>query len=145
MTNNKFPNIFPYSQISIGMDRAMKQLEELSTTHTLSKYPPYNIIRNDVDKYKIELALAGFTKGDIVVEYYDSLLIIKSKLDMYKSNKVDSTDYLHHGISKRQFSKEFTLSVDIEIVNVVMENGMLFIDLERIVPESKKRRTIDIN
>jgi molecular chaperone IbpA len=142
MTNTKFPSIFPYSQISIGMDRAMKQLEELSTSQALSKYPPYNIVRVNVDKYKIELALAGFAKDDIIVEYYDSLLTIKSNDQQHKT---DVTDYLHHGISKRLFNKEFTLSVDIEIVDVLMENGMLIINLERIVPESKKRRIIDIN
>jgi len=88
------------------------------------------------------LALAGFAKDDIIVEYYDSLLTIKSNDQQHKT---DMTDYLHHGISRRLFNKEFTLSVDIEIVDVLMENGMLIINLERIVPESKKRRTIDIN
>jgi len=137
MLNELLP--FPYSQFSVGMDRALNQLETISNTNT-AKYPPYNIVSKGEDNYSIEIALAGFSKEDIEVEYFDSVVSVKSK-----ETKKDDAEYLHKGISHRKFSKDFKLSDDIEIKSVTMENGMLFINLERVVPENKKRRLININ
>ena len=136
MLNELLP--FPYSQFSVGMDRALNQLETISNTNT-TKYPPYNIIATSDDKYTIEIALAGFSKKDIEVEYYDSMVSVKSK-----ESDSGEVEYLHKGISNRKFSKEFKLSDDIEVNGVEMKNGMLLIALERIVPDNKKRRIITI-
>jgi molecular chaperone IbpA len=108
------------------------------------KYPPYNIVEKSDDIYVIELALAGFAKDEIQVEYYDSNVIIKSKDQPELKNNEKKVEYLHRGISKRKFERVFKVSENIEISSVKMENGMLYIDLEKIIPENKKRRTMDI-
>jgi molecular chaperone IbpA len=132
-------HLFPYTHFSIGMDKAFEQLEALSNNSN-TKYPPYNIVSVDGENFIIEIALAGFTKGDIEVEYFDSMLTVRS----IEIKNVPEVNYLHKGISKRQFSKEFKLSEDIKINNITMKDGMLFISLSRELPENKKRKIIDI-
>jgi molecular chaperone IbpA len=132
-------NLFPYTHFSIGMDKAFEQLELLSNNSN-TKYPPYNIVHNKDETYVIEIALAGFSKKDIKVEYFDSMLTVKS----FEKENDSVVNYLHKGISKRTFQKEFKLSDDIEINNVTMKDGMLLISLSREVPENKKRKIIDI-
>jgi molecular chaperone IbpA len=106
-------------------------------------YPPYNIVKTGEYTYDIELALAGFSKNDIDVEYENNVLTVKSikkaDVDEDKSNGV-----IHKGISKRFFSKAFTISDDVEVKGAELKDGLLKISLERIIPESKKPRTIKI-
>jgi molecular chaperone IbpA len=139
MTHANLLTNFPYSQISIGMDRALEQLDYISKS-ALTKYPPYNIISKDDGKYIVEIALSGFNKSDIKVEYFDSILTIKSK-----DVEPKDVEYIYKGISERSFNKEFKLSDDIEVSDVEMKDGMLSVYLERIIPESKKRRVLNIN
>jgi molecular chaperone IbpA len=134
---------FPYNQFSVGMDKVFHELENISNLNQ-PKYPPYNIVEKSDDMYVIELALAGFAKDEIQVEYYDSNVIIKSKDQPELKNNEKAVEYLHRGISKRKFERVFKISENIEISSVKMENGMLYIDLEKIIPENKKRRTMDI-
>lgn len=144
MTNNFLPQTFvPFS---IGMDRAFDQLEKLATNQLTSvKYPPYNIVENkDKDSFTIEMALAGFNKKEILCDYYNGVLTIKS-LDSVDSESDNSLNYIHRGLSKRRFSKEFQLSDDVEVSNVKMSDGMLYVQLDRIIPENKKRRTLEIS
>ena len=103
-------------------------------------YPPYNINKIDDLNYQIEVALAGFSKNDINIEYADNQLTIKS----VESDKKDEKESLHRGISKRSFKRSFTLADDIKVIGAELKDGMLLIDLEKIVPEEKKPRTIDI-
>jgi molecular chaperone IbpA len=86
------------------------------------------------------MALAGFSKNDIEIKYADNQLTIKS----IESEDKDDKETLHRGISKRKFSRTFTLAEDIKVNGAELKDGMLLIELEKIVPEEKKPRTIDI-
>ena len=105
-----------------------------------TSYPPYNINKLDDFNYQIEMALAGFSKSDIEVKTVDGQLTIKS----IESETKDEKETLHRGISKRKFSRTFTLADDIKVNGAELKDGMLLIDLEKIVPEEKKPQTIDI-
>ena len=105
-----------------------------------TSYPPYNITKIDDLHFQIEMALAGFSKSDIEVKTVDGQLTIKS----IESENKDEKETLHRGISKRKFSRTFTLADDIKVNGAELKDGMLLIDLEKIVPEEKKPQTIDI-
>ena len=105
-----------------------------------SNFPPYNIKKLDNFNWTIEMALAGFNKKDIEIKSADSQLTIKS----VENDDKDEKETLHRGISKRKFSRTFTLADDIKVNGAELKDGMLLIDLEKIVPEEKKPRTIDI-
>ena len=105
-----------------------------------TSYPPYNINKVDDLNYQIEMALAGFSKKDIEIKSALSQLTIKSVENDDKNEK----ETLHRGISKRKFSRSFTLSEDIKVNGAELKDGMLLVELEKIVPEEKKPRTIDI-
>ncbi len=105
----------------------------------------YNIVKQDKNKYDIEIALAGYNKKDINVNLEDGVLSIESKKDEKKETKVDSEgEILHKGIAKRYFKKSFTIAEDVEVKGAELKDGLLKVSLERIVPEHKKPRTISI-
>ena len=125
---------------SVGFDDLFDHFNnQLEIKQTVS-YPPYNINRIDDLNYQIEMALAGFSKNDIEIKYADNQLTIKS----IESEDKDDKETLHRGISKRKFSRTFTLAEDIKVNGAELKDGMLLIELEKIVPEEKKPRTIDI-
>ena len=101
-------------------------------------FPPYNIRKDEEDLYTIEMAVAGFAKEDLEAELKDGVLTVRSKPDQ------EEGEYLHRGIAKRAFSRSFTLSDDVVINGADLVNGMLTINLEKIVPEEKKARMIEI-
>ena len=105
-------------------------------------YPPYNIVKTGSNTYDIEVALAGFSKDDIDVAYEDNLLTIKSKEKEVKD--ADGNDVLHKGISQRMFSKVFTVADDVEVKGAELKDGLLKVSMERIIPEAKKAKTIEI-
>ena len=107
-----------------------------------SGFPPYNIQKTEDFKFEIEMALAGFDKKDISVEVAEGVLTIKS----IKDKDTGATDEftLYKGISKRNFTRKFTLADDIVVNDAKLENGMLTISLERIIPEEKKPRQITV-
>ena len=105
-----------------------------------TSYPPYNINKVDDLNYQIEMALAGFSKKDIEIKSALSQLTIKS----VENDDKDEKETLHRGISKRKFSRTFTLAEDIKVNGAELKDGMLLIDVEKIVPDEKKPRTIKI-
>jgi len=111
---------------------------------TVANFPPYNIVKTGENTYDVELALAGFNKNDIEVEYRENQLTVKSK----KQEKADETDpdgnMIHRGISKRMFSRSFTIANDVEVKGAELKDGLLKVSLERIIPEHKKAKTIEI-
>ena len=108
-------------------------------------YPPYNIRKTDDFNYIIELALAGFDKKDIEVTYADNTLTIKSNYDYTTTkNKEKAKELTHKGISQRAFTRSFCLADDVVVNGAELVNGMLTIQLEKIVPEEKKPKTIKI-
>tara|TARA_B100000989_G_scaffold287406_1_gene257007 strand:- start:32 stop:391 length:360 start_codon:yes stop_codon:yes gene_type:complete len=105
-------------------------------------YPPYNIVKTGEHTYDVEVALAGFSKDDIDVEYAENILTIKSK--KVETKDKDGNDILHKGISKRYFSKAFTIAEDVQVNGAELKDGLLKVSMERIIPEAKKPRTIKI-
>jgi molecular chaperone IbpA len=105
-------------------------------------YPPYNIIK-DGEKFQIEIALAGVDKKDLEITVAEGVLTVEHKAPG-EQDLGNSWDWIHKGIAQRNFKRNFTLSDDIVVQGSRMENGMLYIELERIIPEEKKPKTIAI-
>ena len=134
---DNFNQLTPYA---VGFDRVFDQLNAYVTNNVTSTgFPPYNIRKDGDYNYVIEMALAGFGKKDIEVEVKEGLLTVRS----VKENDENDSN-LYRGISYRKFNRKFTLADDVEVNDASLENGMLTINLERIVPEEKKPRTITI-
>jgi molecular chaperone IbpA len=128
-----------FEQFGIGFDPFFEMVEGF-TGKAQNTYPPHNVCRYDDNAYAIELAVAGFENEELVVTLEDNVLTIDGKC----CPAGDQVEFLHKGISSRDFTKKFTLSDDIEVMGSELENGLLIITLERIVPEEKKTRTIEI-
>ena len=129
---------------SVGFDNIFAHFNDTLeyTANQSQSYPPYNINKLDDLNWEIEMALAGFSKDDIEISYADNQLTIKSDLD--KDEKDDKSKTVHRRISKRQFTKRFTLADEVEVKSAELKDGMLIVELEKIVPEAKKPRTIKI-
>jgi len=149
MTLNKLPSIFNQLRpISVGFDnifdhfeRLMDDSDEFFRTPS-STFPFYNIVKTGDTSYDIEVALAGYNKKDIKVDYADNLLTIKSVKEI-KDNK-ESNGVIHRGIAKRYFSKVFTIADDVEIKGAELKDGLLKVSLNKILPEGKKPKTIEV-
>ena len=125
---------------SVGFDNIFDHFNlHLEHTRTVN-YPPYNINKIHDFNWNIEIALAGFGKKDIDVSTAENQLTIKS----IESDEKDDKDTIHRGISKRQFTRSFTLADDVVVNGAELKDGMLTIELEKIVPEEKKPKTIKI-
>ena len=135
---DNFNQLTPYA---VGYDRIFDQLQLYAKNNLQSQgFPPYNIQKGGDTTYTIEMALAGFGKEDITVELTENALSVRS------DKKDESDEYTYHrGISYRKFDRKFTLADDIVVNSASLENGMLTIELERIVPEEKKPRIIEVN
>jgi len=135
--------------VSVGFENMFDNFEKMFEADdfgsSMVNYPPYNIVKTGDFTYDIEVALAGFSKKDISIEYADGLLKIKSVKENKTEEKNAKDEIIHQGISKRYFSKTFTVADDTEIKGAELKDGLLRISLERIIPESKKPRTIEIN
>ena len=134
--------------VTVGFDNVFDHFERMMDDHnfnqmTATNFPPYNIVKTGEYTYDVELALAGFSKNDIDVEYKDNMLTVKSK-EKDKSEAKDADGVLHRGISKRWFSKSFTIADDVEVKGAELKDGLLKISMERIIPEGKKARTIEV-
>ena len=128
---------------SVGFDSIFDRFFDMDLTRD-SGYPPYNIRKDNELQYSIEGALAGFSKDDIEVEVTDGSLTIRSKPEDKKDvEKVDET-FVHKGIAKRSFLRSFTLSDDIIVKGADLKDGMLIVDLEKVIPDEKKPRLIKI-
>ena len=128
---------------SIGFDRMFDRLFDVSFVTTTNNYPPYNIVKVSDTDYAIQIAVAGFGKDDIEIETKENTLTVKS-VEKKDGEVVDDTTYLHKGISNRAFRRSFTIADDVVVKGASFENGLLNIDLERIIPEEKKPRLIEI-
>jgi len=134
---DNFNKLTPYA---VGFDRVFDTLNRYAGSEVQSTgFPPYNIRKEGDYNYVIEMALAGFGKEDIQVEVVESTLSIRS---VKENPKDDATQY--RGISYRRFERKFTLADDLVVNSANLENGMLYIDLERVVPEEKKPRLIEV-
>lgn len=126
--------------VTVGFDDIFNHFESLSMNNTSVSYPPYDIVKVDDFKYNVELAVAGFDKEMIKVDYADNVLTIESK----KKDEKEEREVLHRGISKKYFKRSFTIADDVVVNGAELKDGLLTIELEKILPEGKKPRTIEI-
>ena len=130
---------------SVGFDSIFDEFDRMldSTERYNSNYPPYNIHKLNDNDYKIEVALAGYSKDDIELELKENTLTVRNKVKEKVIND-NGNGVIHKGISTRHFERSFTISEDIKVKNAELNNGLLNISLERIIPEDKKSRLITI-
>jgi len=151
MTLNKLPSIFNQLRpVSIGFDNIFDHFERMFDDSNeffrkpTAAFPFYNIVKTGDTTYNIEVALAGYTKKDVKVDYADNLLTIKSVKDAKDISKETSDGIIHKGIAKRYFSKVFTIADDVEIKGAELKDGLLKVSLNKILPEGKKPRKIEV-
>ena len=129
-----------FSSLFVGFDRLFENMAQLSAgSKSLPSYPPFNVVK-DGDHYIVEVALAGIDKKDLDVEVQENTLSISYE----SSNKEESDNKLYRGIAQRSFRRQFSLSEDVEVTGAIFKNGLLQIDLERIIPEEKRPKQIKI-
>ena len=134
---DNFNQLTPYA---VGFDRMFDNLSRyVDNNATSTGFPPYNIRKEGDYNYVIEMALAGFGKEDIEVEVADGTLTVRS---VKENTEDDSTVY--RGISYRKFERKFTMADDIVVNGATLENGMLMLQLERVIPEEKKPRLVKV-
>jgi len=149
MTNKSLSIFNQLRPVTVGFDPIFDRFERMFDDDFFhaptfnTNYPPYNIVKTGEYTYDIELALAGFNKKDINVTYEDGTVTVKS-IQEEKSEDKDVDGVIHRGISKRQFTKSFSIADDVEVKSAELKDGLLKISLERIIPESKKAKTIDV-
>ena len=148
---NNFPNIAlfgpgfkDFDKFFVGFDESAKQLQSLHAdlTKNIPNYPPYNIRKNDENSYTIEIAVAGFGESEIDIEIDGGKLIVKGNVDAATDALEDN--FLFKGIATRAFTRAFAIDDHIEVKNAEMFNGMLKVFLERIIPEHRKPKKIEV-
>jgi molecular chaperone IbpA len=137
-------DLTPLFRSTVGFDRLADMLDSVAQFDTGVTYPPYNIERTDENHYRISLAVAGFAEKDLSVEVKEGVLSVQGKREAEKEPTAGK-HYLYQGIAGRTFERRFQLAENVEVRGAQLENGLLHIDLERIVPEEKKPRRIVIN
>jgi molecular chaperone IbpA len=145
---NKALSIFNQLRpLSVGFDDVFNHFESMFDEDfrlPTVNYPPYNIVKTGTNKYDIEVALAGFNKKDINVLVENGVLTIESKTSNKDDSKDEDGNTIYKGISKRYFKRSFTIADDVEIKGAELKDGLLKVSMEKIVPESKKLKTIEI-
>ena len=140
MVSNQY--IDPFDRVktySIGFDRMFDSLTSASGYTQQTNYPPYNIIKHGTEHWSIELAVAGFKRGELDIELAEGVLTVSANTE---SN--DEVEYVHRGLAKRAFTRKWTLADDVIIHDASLVDGVLSIKLERIIPDEKKPRKIEI-
>ena len=150
MTNHKaihsiFTGLKPFT---VGFDDMFAHfdhmVDHLPHMTAANSYPPYDIVKTGSLTYDIQVALAGYSKKDISVSFEDNILKIESVKSKEEKEVEDNNGVLHKGIAKRSFSKGFTIADDVEVKGAELKDGLLKVSLEKIVPDHKKARTINI-
>ena len=144
MTNRALSIFNQLRPVSVGFDNIFDHFERMfddDFRFPTVNYPPYNIVKTGTYTYNIEVALAGYNKKDISVEYADGVLSIKS---IKEAKAEDKKGVIHKGIAKRYFSKSFTIADDIKIEGAELKDGLLKVYLMKIVPETKKPKIITV-
>ena len=139
-TSKDIDAIFDASQrFSVGFDDLFYRLHSYGVGSPGGQYPPYNIVKESNVKWRIELALAGWSPEDIEVSTETNVLLIKSK-----SKDTDTAEYVHRGVATRSFVRGFNLADDVEVGTVSFTNGMLVVDLQKIIPDHQKLKVYEI-
>jgi molecular chaperone IbpA len=136
-------DLAPFYRNTVGIDRLFDRItSQLDAAAGGGNYPPYDIVKTGEDNYEIRLAVAGFTQGEIDVEFHEGRLTINGRKDQVV--ETPAVEYLHAGIAHRSFQRVFTLADYVEVRGAVVKDGILTIKLERVVPESQKPKNIAI-
>lgn len=123
----------------IGFNKELDRLSNIHREATRQSFPPYDLVKIDDDSYKLSLAIAGFSKAEVEVSVENGSLIVKGEKTEEASNEV-----LHKGIATRKFTRTFALGEYMEVTSAELKDGMLHVNVVRIVPEDKKPKTIKI-
>ncbi|HTF94784.1 MAG TPA: Hsp20 family protein [Cellvibrio sp.] len=131
----------PLYRSAIGFDRMANLLDNLSRAEqNQPAYPPYNIELTGEDKYRITMAVAGFDQSELAIEVNQNNLTVSAN----KAAEVEKRTYLHQGIAARSFERRFQLADHVQVLSANYESGLLHIDLQRVIPEALKPRTVPI-
>ena len=133
-------DLSPLYRSFIGFDHLASLIDNASRNEKQTSYPPYNIELLAEDKYRISMAVAGFAPEHIEIEVQDNTLRVGGT----REEKDEERKFLHKGISERNFERKFQLGDHVKVLGADMQNGLLHIDLERVIPEAKKPRKIEI-
>ncbi|MFS2221497.1 small heat shock chaperone IbpA [Pantoea sp. B65] len=132
-------DLSPLYRSAIGFDRLINLLES-NQGQSNGGYPPYNVELVDENHYRITIAVAGFAQSELDITSHDNLLIVRGA----HAEEPAERQYLYQGIAERNFERKFQLAEHVHVRDARLENGLLYIDLERVVPESMKPRRIEI-
>ena len=141
MTNKALSIFNQLRPLSVGFDDMFDHFESMFDVPTVN-YPPYNLVKTGDNKFNIEIALAGFNKKDINITSENGMLTIESKQD--EKSKDKDGEVIHKGISKRYFKRSFTIADDVEVKGAELKDGLLKVSMEKIIPDAKKLKSIDI-
>ncbi len=133
-------DLSPLYRTAIGFDRLFNLLES-NQNQGNGGYPPYNVELVDENHYRIAIAVAGFAESDLEITAQDNLLVVKGARPAEQKERT----YLYQGIAERNFERKFQLAENIQVRGANLVNGLLFIELERVIPETMKPRRIEIN
>ena len=148
MTNKALSIFNQLRPVTVGFDNVFDHFERMFEDDfrglSVPNFPPYNIVKTGKNSYDVELALAGYSKKDIDVSLEEGVLTIKSVKSAEEKEVEDNNGVLHQGIAKRYFSKAFTIADDVEVKGAELKDGLLKVSMERIVPEHKQPKTIEV-
>ena len=129
----------PLYRSSVGFDRVFDLLENASRGTTIDNWPPYDIVRTAEDDYRVTMAVAGFSEDELAITQEQNVLVVSGQRP-----DEDAGEYLHRGIGGRTFQRSFQLADHVKVTVASLENGLLTIDLKRVIPEEMKPRKIKI-
>lgn len=132
----------PFFRNSIGTDRLVTRILDQMDNTASGNYPPYNILKTGPETFEVQVAVAGFSEGEIEIKVHDGNLVVTG--EKLPTPIRDGVEYVHQGISARKFIRTFTMSEYIEVNGAIVKDGILTIQLERIIPDSAKPKTIAI-
>jgi molecular chaperone IbpA len=135
-------DLTPFYRSTVGFDRLFNLLDQTSA-ESAPGYPPYNIERTGENDYRVSVAVAGFAENEINIELKENTLTIKGEKQAKTEEK--SGEVLYQGIAARAFERVFQLADFVQVKGAALENGLLHVDLVRVIPEAKKPRQIPIN
>ena len=125
----------------LGFDSLFDNFEQRFANQINNTYPPYNVIKHDEDTYEIEVAVTGFSKDEVTVEIDQNQLVVKGQR---KEVEMTEPTYLHRGLASRDFTRSWTLAEHMEVKEGKIKNGVLTIELKRVVPVALKPRVLKI-
>ncbi len=133
-------DLSPLYRSTVGFDRLLDMLDEVSRVEPMTNWPPYNIEKVGEDQYRITMAVAGFSPDEIELVQQEHKLFVNAQ----KHPEPDGVQVLHRGIATRAFKQTFNLASHVKVMGASLENGLLTIELKREVPEALKPRRIEI-